>query len=268
MRGPLWVVAAVLGATVGVVLPSTTAQTPRALVSIRPQSATVLEPARAARPLAGIVIALDPGHQLGNHNFLSQINRQVPAGGFTKPCNTTGTATNAGYPEATNNWRIANLMKSRLQALGATVALTRTTNSQQHWGPCVDVRGRFGKRVGARLMVSLHADGAPANDLGFHVIAPTNRKPWTSDIAVPSLRLAKQLRLGMLGAKLPQSTYIKGGLDIRSDLGTLNLSDVPVAMVEIGNMRNRSDAARMTSYRGRVRYANALVNGIRRYLNR
>ena len=54
-----------------------------------------------AQPLAGKVIVLDAGHQLGNHNFPEEINRLVPAGGFTKPCNTTGTATNGGYPEAT-----------------------------------------------------------------------------------------------------------------------------------------------------------------------
>lgn len=52
------------------------------------------EPARATgEPLAGRTIVIDPGHQLGNHNFPAQVNRQVPAGGFTKPCNTTGTAT-------------------------------------------------------------------------------------------------------------------------------------------------------------------------------
>ena len=50
---------------------------------------------------------IDPGHQLGNHNFPRQINRLVPAGGFEKPCNTTGTATDGGYPEATFTWQVA-----------------------------------------------------------------------------------------------------------------------------------------------------------------
>ena len=40
-------------------------------------------------------MVIDPGHQLGNHNFPRKINRLVPAGGFKKPCNTTGTATDA-----------------------------------------------------------------------------------------------------------------------------------------------------------------------------
>jgi len=227
-------------------------------------------PATVGAPLAGVRIALDPGHQLGNHNFPAQIRRLVPAGGFEKPCNTTGTATNGGYPEATLNFRIARLVEARLQALGAEVLLTRTRNSQSLWGPCVDVRGEFGATVHARLTVSLHADGAPSAARGFHVIAPTARSPWTTDIAGPSRALALALRAGFDGAGIPRSTYVGGGsaLSIRSDLATLNLSDVPVAMLEIGNMRNASDAHRMTTKKGRATYARAVVRGIRLYLDR
>ena len=90
-----------------------------------------------------------------------------------------------------------------------------------------------------------------SSDHGFHVIAPTRRKPWTTDIATASLRLAKWLRTSLTHRGLPRSNYIGGGtgLDVRSDLGTLNMSDVPVAMIEIGNMRNARDAHRMTSRR-------------------
>jgi N-acetylmuramoyl-L-alanine amidase len=222
------------------------------------------------RPLRHVTIALDPGHQLGNHHYPRQINAPVPAGGFTKPCNTTGTATDRGVAEATVNLQLARAVTRRLRALGARVRLTRTTNSQQRWGPCVDERGRFGKRVGARLMVSLHADGAAASAHGFHVIVPQSRSPWTSDIAAASLRLGKRLRAGLTHGGVPRSTYVGGGtaLDVRGDLGTLNNADVPVAMVEIGNMRNEADARRMTSRSGRARYADALVAGIRSYLHR
>ena len=224
----------------------------------------------AARPLRGLTIALDPGHQLGNGRHPRQVNRLVPAGGFRKPCNSTGTATNGGVPEATVNFRLARAVKRRLTALGARVPMTRTTNSLQRWGPCVDARGRFGRRVGARLMVSLHADGAASSGHGFHVIAPQRRSPWTTDIAGSSLRLARALRGALVHHHLHRATYLAGGtgLAVRSDLATLNMSDVPVAMVEIGNMRNAGDARRMTSGRGRARYAAAVVRGIRTYLRR
>ena len=33
-------------------------------------------------------------------------------------------------------------MQERLRALGARVVMTRTSNREDRWGPCVDVRGR------------------------------------------------------------------------------------------------------------------------------
>ena len=224
----------------------------------------------ASYPLRGVTIALDPGHQLGNHNFPRQTGRLVPAGGFSKPCNTTGTSTRRGVAEATVNFRLARAVKRRLESLGAVVRMTRTVNSERRWGPCVNQRGAFGERVGAQLMVSLHADGAGAASRGFHVIVPTRRAPWTTDISGRSARLGDALRDALTARRIPRSNYVAGGtgLDVRSDLGTLNMSDVPVAMIEIGNMKNRRDAYRMTRKLGRARYARAVVAGIRTYLGR
>jgi len=222
-----------------------------------------------AKPLAGVVIALDPGHQLGNSRFPRQINRLVVAGrGMRKPCNTTGTATNAGYPEATMTWQVVSRMRRQLRALGATVKLTRTVNSTRAWGPCVDVRGRFGAKVHAQLLVSVHGDGAASSGHGFFTIAPTRSRMFHPGMQAKSVRLAKDLRRGMIGKGFVTSTYVRGGYYTRDDLATLNLSAVPVAMIELGNMRNAGDARSMSSASGRARYAAALVAGIRRYLGR
>ena len=218
-----------------------------------------------AGPLAGRTIVLDPGHQLGNHNFPRKISRLVPAGGFKKPCNTTGTATRGGYPEATMAWRVTLLLAARLRGLGADVTMTRHSNRQDRWGPCVDVRGRAGNRVGADLKVSIHGDGSTASGArGFHVIAPTNRRPWTHDIFRPSRRMARETRAALRRAGVPVANYIAGGdgIDFRSDLGTLNLANIPTVMVELGNMRSPSDAHRMTTRGGRATYARALARAV------
>ena len=212
---------------------------------------------------------IDPGHQLGNHNYLSQISQLVPAGGFRKPCNTTGTATNGGYPEATMVWKVSLDLRDRLQALGATVRLTRHSNREDRWGPCVDARGRAGNALPADLKISVHGDGSyAAGAHGFHVIAPTDRRPWTHDIFGSSRRLALDTRAALRGVGLPVANYIAGGdgLDFRSDLATLNLSDVPTVMVELGNMRNPTDAKQMTSVKGRATYARGLAHAVRRFL--
>ena len=223
----------------------------------------------AVLPLTGTTVVVDPGHQLGNHRFPEQINRPVPAGGFTKPCNTTGTATDGGYPEATFTWQVSRVVARRLRALGATVVLTRHSNRQDRWGPCVDVRGRAGNAIGADLKLSIHADGSyAAGARGFHVIAPPDRAPWTGDIVGPSSRLAGDIKAGLLSKNFAVASYVAGGdgLDVRSDLGTLNLSDVPTVMVELGNMRSAVEARVMTSSAGRARYARGLVAGVRAFL--
>lgn len=222
----------------------------------------------APAPLTGRTVVIDPGHQLGNHNFLRKINRLVPAGGFRKPCNSTGTSTRAGVAEATVVWRIARVLSRRLSARGAEVVLTRDSNRQERWGPCVDERGRRGNGIAADLKLSLHGDGAASSGRGFHVIAPTKRPRWTADIARPSRRLARDVRaaLKVRGFRVADYTAGGDGIDLRGDLGTLNLSDVPTVMVELGNLRNRRDARVLTSDAGRDRAARGLVAAVRRFV--
>ena len=220
-------------------------------------------------PLAGRTVVIDPGHQLGNHNFPRKIERLVPAGGFEKPCNTTGTATRGGYPEATFAWQVARLLRVRLTEQGAQVVMTRHSNREDRWGPCVDERGRDGNGLPADLKISIHGDGSyAARARGFHVIAPTDRRGWTDDIYAASRRLADDTRAALRGVGLPVANYVGGGdgLVFRGDLGTLNLSDVPTVMVELGNMRNRADARRMHSRSGRATYARGLALAVRRFL--
>ncbi len=244
-----------------------------ALTTVAPAPAMSPPPPRVAvapLPLAGVTIVVDPGHQLGNAGHPDEINQPVDAGGFTKPCNTTGTATNAGYPEATFAFRVSRRLRDRLEALGATVLMTRHRNSRDLWGPCVDVRGRLGDKgfrgrtANADLKISVHGDGAAAGDHGFHIIVASKKQSRRA-----SLRYARATRRTLQGAGFVRSTYVGGGtaLDLRGDLGTLNLSRFPTIMVELGNMRNAGDAGVMSSTKGQRRYARALTRGIRHYLH-
>ena len=71
------------------------------------------------------------------------------------------------------------------------------------------------------------------------------------------------------GTGLPYATYLGGnGLSARSDLGGLNLSDVPKVFVETGNMRNRADATQLESPRFRERIARSIATGLARFLSR
>ncbi|MDT0202660.1 N-acetylmuramoyl-L-alanine amidase [Nocardioides sp. AE5] len=222
-----------------------------------------------ALPLEGRTVIVDPGHQLGNGRHPARINAAVPDGaGGMKACNTTGTSTNDGYPEATFTWEVALLVRDALEELGAEVVLTRLTNSVEEWGPCVDERGEAGNDLaggddGTVIKVSIHADGSGPGGTGFHVIS----SPVSATSADASAELATVMA-DALAESFPRADYIAGGdgLDVRRDLATLNHARVPTVMVELGNMRNAEEAARMRSSEGQAAYAEALVAGIRAFL--
>jgi len=250
------------------------APTPVATVSTSPapqrsvsDAAALWSSRSSAKPLSGVVIAIDPGHNGGNSSHLAQINRLVWIGTEWKACNTVGTSTNAGFPEHRFTWQLAKRLRARLEALGATVRLTRTSDTG--WGPCVTTRGRFGAKVHANLLISLHGDGLASAQHGFVVIRPGRIKGYTDDIYARSRTLALDVRAGLGQVHLSRSTAYGGdGLDVRTDLGTLNLSNVPAVLVELGNMRNAHDALLMSSRTGQARYAAGLLDGIRRFLRR
>lgn len=245
---------------------------PPASATSAPASGTSSPSAGGARPLAGTVVVLDPGHQLGNRHHTAEIAEPVDAGGLEKECNTTGTATDDGYPEATLTWEVAVVARRLLEQRGARVVLTRDANSDEEWGPCVDERGRIGNPGGpgptADARISIHADGVlDEAATGFHVIRPASREGWTDDIDRPSRRLARVLRDALVAAGIEPSSYRgERGIDVRGDLGTLNLSDVPAVMAELGNMHAAADARLMESDAGRRRYGRAIADAVTAFL--
>jgi N-acetylmuramoyl-L-alanine amidase len=222
----------------------------------------------AAKPLHGFTIAVDPGHNGGNFRHPREIGRLVDAGTLKKACDTTGSQSASGYTEAAYTLDVSLRLRRILQGRGARVVLTRSTNTG--WGPCITERAAIGNRARANAAVSIHADGGPAGGRGFHVIYPPRTAGLTDDIAARSHRLALDIRTAYrAGTGVPYANYVGvRGLDVRSDLGGLNLSDVPKVFVETGNMRNASDAALLVDPAFRQRAARALAAGLQTFLTR
>ena len=216
-------------------------------------------PAQAASPLAGKTIAIDPGHNGANWSHAAAIGRLVDAGGFRKACDTTGTSTDGGYSEAAYAFDVALRLAAILRRDGAHVVLTRRGNDGV--GPCIDERAAIGNRAHADAAISIHADGGPPDGRGFEVIYRPR--------APASYRLALAIRQAFAaGTGEPYATYVgRDGLDVRTDLGGLNLSTVPKVLVETANMRNATDARRLGSGAYREREAAALARGLERFLS-
>jgi N-acetylmuramoyl-L-alanine amidase len=217
--------------------------------------------------LAGKVIVIDPGHNGGNAAHPEIINKKVNVINGFKPCNTTGTATNDNYSEHAFTWDVANRMAKILRAKGAKVILTR--KNDKGVGPCVDERAKIANRAHADATLSVHGDGAPASGHGFHIIEPAVIKGHNEKVVPQSRKLGLDMRDAFhQGTGIPYSTYLgKNGLDVRSDLGGLNVATVPAVFIECGNMRNADDAAKMKSAAGRQKMAEALSQGFVKFLS-
>lgn len=233
---------------------------------LRAANATSPMGADSPEVLRGKTIVIDPGHNGGNYRHAREINRLVDAGTLRKPCDTTGAQTASGYTEAAFNFDVAVRVAAILRRSGARVVLTRRSNGG--WGPCITERAAIGNRARAAAAISIHADGGPSSGRGFHVIYPPSLRGLTDDIAAASKRLALSVRRAYLATGVPYATYLGGqGLSVRSDLGGLNLSDVPKVFIETGNMRNATDARLLTSAGFRQRAAQAIATGLTTFVS-
>ena len=219
----------------------------------------------AAGPLRGKVVLVDPGHNGGNITAPSVIDRLIWNGRETETCDTTGARTDGGYTEALFNWNVARYLAADLRAEGATVVLTRTSNTGT--GPCVTTRANVGNAARANAAVSIHADGGPPGGRGFAILEPV-ADGINDAIIRPSAILGADLRTAFAaGTGEPVSTYDGiNGIQPRSDLAGTNLSTVPKVFIECANMRNAADAALVTSARWQARAARAIAAGLSAFL--
>ncbi len=220
-------------------------------------------------PMAGEVIAVDPGHDGGNAGAAAFIDQPIWRGNGTESCDTVGTETAAGYAEHAFTFDVASRLEALLEAEGATVVMTRTDDAGV--GPCVNVRAAIGNEAGADAAVSIHADGGPVAGRGFDVIEPLPVVSPVSDntaVVPASAGLAAAVRNAFAADTGEPASDYSGvdGIDQRSDLGGLDLTTVPKVLIECANMQNPVDAALTESPAWRQQAAQGLADGISAFL--
>jgi N-acetylmuramoyl-L-alanine amidase len=219
----------------------------------------------ARLPLTGKIVGIDPGHNGRNYTDPAYLNHQIWNGREWEGCDTTGTETDGGYTEALFNFRVAGYLRADLIKDGARVVLTRTTNSGK--GPCVDSRSFIINRAHANVAVDIHADGAPTWGRGFAILEPVADGPNDKVISA-SKRLGLDVRAAMrAGTRMPTSNYDgTNGINYRDDLAGLNLTKVPKILIEVGNMKNPTDAKLETSAAFQQQVAKVLLAAIIKFL--
>jgi N-acetylmuramoyl-L-alanine amidase len=221
--------------------------------------------AQTVRPLAGRVVGIDPGHNGRNYADPSYIDHLIWNGREQEACDTTGTETDAGYTEAQFNFNVASYLAADLRADGATVVMTRTSNSGV--GPCVTERSQIINRAHANVAIDIHADGGPPQGRGFTILEPVADGPNDRVIAA-SKRFGRDLReryRTLTG--MPESTYDgTDAISLRDNLAGLNLTTVPKVLIECANMRNATDASLLVRSSFQRLAARAMAAAIVEYL--
>ena len=183
---------------------------------------------RANDPLRGRVIALDPGH---------------PPLGSTGP---------TGLREAEANLAVALELRDMLQAAGARVQMTRTTDSAVDLWP----RVALAERSGAELLISIHNNALPdgINPFTNHGTSVFYNQPRSVPLASAIQRaLVDRLGLPDLGISW-------------ADFAIVRATWMPSVLVEGMFIIMPEQEAALRSPAGTRRYARGVYEGIRGFL--
>ena len=124
--------------------------------------------------------------------------------------------------------------------------------------------------AGGRCSSLSWRDDTPMRTIAVRASLPASNAADTRLIVAPSRELGERIAGNFVRATgSAPSNYIGDGtgLDVRTDLGGLNLSTVPKVFIECGNMRDSKDAALLTSGAWRQKAAQGISEGIVSFLH-
>jgi N-acetylmuramoyl-L-alanine amidase len=220
----------------------------------------LLLPTAQGAPPAPVVV-VDAGHDLRGNPDTEPIGpgsttRKIKDGGGTH-------GVVSGFTEAELNMRVAARLGQLLERAGVRVVMTRTKTAGTSMGNVA--RARIANRARAALFLRIHADGSSdPSARGSHTLYPALRRGWTDDVYAQSKRAARIVQANLVRAlRFPDR-----GLQERSDFTGFNWADVPVILVEMGFMTNRTDDRLLATEAYQLRAAAGLCRGALRFLGR
>lgn len=210
------------------------------------------EPSAEDKPLSGIVIGLDPGHQGKGNNDPEPV---APGSSEMKPKVTSGTqGVKSKVEEHVVNLNVALKLRDMLEAAGADVVMTRTKAN-------VDIsnieRAQLFNDKKVDLGVRIHANGIDDSSVhGAFMLIPKDN-PYEAEC-----KKAAQLIID----SYTQETGIKKlSTQVRSDQTGFNWSERPIVNIEMGHMSNPAEDLKITDKSFQTTMARGIYNGIVEY---
>lgn len=207
-------------------------------------------------PVRGVV-CIDAGHGAQADLTLTPIGPGSDEMQYVEPGGATGVAT--GVPEYEVTLEVALQLQQKLEAMGVTVVMVRTTNdvvlsSEQ--------RAQIANEAGADLFIRLHCDGGDDPSVnGFSTLVP-GYNDWTAAIYESSAQAAEIMHPIII----EQTGANDMGIVERSDLAGFNFCEVPSVLFEMGYISNPDEDVRMNDPTYQDQLAEALANAAAAYL--
>ena len=202
-------------------------------------------------PLSGTLICIDPGHcvtPLAGKGYTELVS---PLSTQRKGLYTTGTQGKYTTEEKLN-LKIGLMLRDELEALGATIIMTREVSEITISGI---ERCNIANQAGADVAIRIHADGSTDSSVhGVAVLVPAGDLLGTPSIKEESVRLG---RLMVDAVAAETGAYNRGTVD-RTDLTGFNFSEVPSVLIEMGYMTNPDEDARLSD----GEYQQGIVTGM------
>jgi len=241
--------------------------------TITPVPTSELTPTQAVEPTApptetptpvptqavsgGHKIALDPGQQK------SQMSEEEPVGpGATATVakmSYGATSTTTGKREYEWSLEFAQRLRTELEARGYEVVLTREEGDVKISNA---ERAQFANENGAELYLSIQADAASNKDAkGIYTQIPSQSNAFVGNLYADCKRLAKEIQNNLIAET---GTKDRGVQEI-DKLATINYSEMPVAVLQLGFMSNKEEDTNLWSAEYQDKMIKAICDGIDTY---
>jgi len=214
-------------------------------------------PTEAPVATGGHKIAIDPGQQK------KQMTEKEPIGpgaaDTTAKMSYGATSTTTGKREYEWSLPFAQRLKTELEARGYEVVLTREEHNVEISNA---ERAKFVNESGAELYLSLQADAASNVDAkGIYTQIPSQSNPFVGSLHADCKRLAKLIQNNLINET---GTKDRGVQEI-DKVATINYSEVPVAVLQLGFMSNKEEDANLWSEEYQDKMIKAICDGIDTY---
>ncbi len=220
------------------------------LLSLTSYSQPAAKAAESKKQSGKIMVAIDAGHQSKGNYDTEPIG---PGAKIKKAKVSSGTqGSYTKVPEYKLTLVIAKKVKKELLKRGYEVYMIRDKDKVNLSNK---ERAELANKSGADIFIRIHADGSTDPDVhGTSTLYPSKDNPYVSELSKDSQSLAEAVVNAMC-----HSTGAKNrGAIARDDMSGINWSKLPVTIIEMGYMTNKTEDKLMQT----KKYQNKLVQGI------